>query len=284
MQLSVSFRDLALDAGRVFDNGDNRLLIAHPDVSMFEQVCKWLNAQPSSPYTGLPHYVLGIGAAALCLRWGTYLAVLLDNHKPIDPHRKDPAASMISEGEMMRINIEASANLEHVLRLLHEDELTCYHLLERAYTYLPMPQRRVKRNLSVVTQLIGSALMFNAQPSLFKSTPELIERLVAHPYRVLANYIMLWAYRNGNGEVEEVHAGRFVGYSLAHRRVTLAQERGILRGAASRFGAVFTGPYLWDSDLPGLDPWPQNVTGLSAGYPSGWTLDQSSVEIEITTR
>lgn len=68
MQLSVSVSDLTLDAGRVFDNGDNRLRIAPPDRPMFEQIREWLYAQPSPPYAGFPHYVLGIGAAALCLR------------------------------------------------------------------------------------------------------------------------------------------------------------------------------------------------------------------------
>jgi hypothetical protein len=39
--------------------------------------------------------MIGIGATALCLRWGTYLAVLLDEHKPIDPGAGSPATSMI---------------------------------------------------------------------------------------------------------------------------------------------------------------------------------------------
>lgn len=50
-------------------------------------------------------------AAAVILRWGSYLAVLLDHDKPIWPEVHSPRTSRISDEEMARINIEASAAL-----------------------------------------------------------------------------------------------------------------------------------------------------------------------------
>jgi hypothetical protein len=65
--------------------------------------------------------MIGIGATALCLRWGTYLAVLLDEHKPLDPRIGSVEISMISDSEMKRINLEFSANLARLIRMLHEE-------------------------------------------------------------------------------------------------------------------------------------------------------------------
>jgi hypothetical protein len=86
--------------------------------------------------------MIGIGATALCLRWGTWLAVLLDEFKPVDPRAADAEISMISDSEMKRINLEFCANLTRLLRLLHEDRDSCKHLLWLASDHLAMPQVR----------------------------------------------------------------------------------------------------------------------------------------------
>ena len=60
----------------------------------------------------------GVAAAALCLRWGPYLTVLLDKEKPICPSAQDASTSRIADEEMARINIEASAAVaEWIIRL-----------------------------------------------------------------------------------------------------------------------------------------------------------------------
>jgi hypothetical protein len=144
MNLDVDMSEsLTLRAGLV-SKGNDRLLIIPPDQSMFDQLYAWLHQRPV-PTVGFNYWVLGIGATALCLRWGTYLAVLMDCTKPIDPRAREPLTSMISEQEMKRINIEASSNLARLLRMWYEDEDKCFDTLRRAYEWLPMPQRRVKR-------------------------------------------------------------------------------------------------------------------------------------------
>ena len=50
-----------------------------------------------------------MAAAAVVLRWGSYLAVLLDREKPVWSEALSPSTSCISDEEMARINIEASA-------------------------------------------------------------------------------------------------------------------------------------------------------------------------------
>lgn len=53
----------------------------------------------------------GAAAAAVVLRWGSYLAVLRDRDKPIWPAVHSEGISRLSDREMARINIEASAAL-----------------------------------------------------------------------------------------------------------------------------------------------------------------------------
>jgi hypothetical protein len=158
-----------------------------------------------APWLGPPNRLLGVGATALCVRWGSYLAVLMDINKPIDPRTKHPHISKIGNNEMMRINIEISANLEHLLHFLQSDEHECYRLLERAYAYLPMPQRWVKHDFQLAAVILAIAKFFNEHPERLNFDPAYTDRLLTHPFRVVANLITLWAYRNG--EVENVHAG-----------------------------------------------------------------------------
>ena len=53
----------------------------------------------------------GVAATVLVLRWGSYLAVLLDRDKPLWSAVRSQGISRISDEEVARINIEASAAL-----------------------------------------------------------------------------------------------------------------------------------------------------------------------------
>ena len=155
LEISISMH-FALSAGTVVAEGNLRI-IHPPKQSIFDQLFAWLDQCPS-PTVGFNHWVFAIGATALCLRWGTYLAVLMDENKPIDPRAKHQTTSMISQDEMKRINIEASSNLANLLRLWHDNEASYFDLLRRAYEWLPMPQKRVDRNLESVESVLGFLL------------------------------------------------------------------------------------------------------------------------------
>ena len=112
---------------------------------------------------------------------------------------------------------------------------------------------------------------------------DLAMQLVAHPYRALGNFIILWAYRNG--EIENAHSGYATGYSLAHRRFTSTQERTIIREVANKLSGIITGPQLWQPESQSLGEWPNNVAALTGGppfyYPANWTFDQASPQFEL---
>jgi hypothetical protein len=280
--ISVACNTLCLNAGRAFDESDGRIQVMPPEQSMFNQIYNWLNAQPKPPYIGFFHYIHGIGAAALCVRWGTYLAVLMDHDKPIDSRAKDSSISMISDSEIMRINIEVSTNLEHLFQYLHADEFACLELLERAYAYLPMPHKRVKRDPRLAKVITASAAIHDTRTDIVQAD-NLAEQLVNHPYRALANFVALWAYRNG--EIENAHAGLYQGYSLTHRRFSSRQERTIMRETAGKLSGIITEPLLWQSEYQGIGQWPDNVAALAAGfpyyYPSNWTLDSECPQVNL---
>ncbi|MCI0578101.1 MAG: hypothetical protein L0332_17065 [Chloroflexi bacterium] len=249
-----------------------------PEPSLFDQLCAWLDQCPR-PTTGFNHWGLSIGATALCLRWGTYLAVLMDKAKPIDPRASHPATSMISDEEMRRINIEASSNLACLLRLRHQDENAFFDRLRHAYEWLPMPQRRVKRKWAPLQLILETLVGIHQAQDI--TLPESVQTAVSHPYRTLANTIIHFVYRNG--PIEDSHAGREPAYPLDRRRLTDGQARQLVRYTAERLSPFVSATPLWDGDLGDMPPWPARIAGLPAWrqYPHGWSLTESSSQIQL---
>jgi hypothetical protein len=90
---------------------------------LFHQVVAYLDAHSlwnQPPFPPAP-YQEALAAMAVCLRWGSYLAVLADRHKPLDPQVTDEAILHISGGEMGRIDVEASAALAEWIDLHRQD-------------------------------------------------------------------------------------------------------------------------------------------------------------------
>ena len=81
----------------------------------------------------------GVAATTLILRWGSYLAVLLDRDKPVWPEVRSASTSRISDEEMARINIEASSAPAEWIDLYRSDPggRPYTQLVERAIGYLP---------------------------------------------------------------------------------------------------------------------------------------------------
>ena len=274
LEIPVS-EHFVLSAGGVVAEGNLRIIYP-PEESLVDQLCAWLHQCPA-PTVGFNHWVFAIGATALCLRWGTYLAVLMDETKPIDPRTNRQTTSMISQDEMKRINIEASSNLAHLLQLWHEDEAAYFDLLRRAYEWLPMPQQRVKRTLGPLESLLGFLIGVQEMSSVNELTA------VPHPYRTVANTIINLVYRNG--PIEEIHAGRGHTFSLDHRRFTARQARSIIRHSAESLNPFVTDFPLWNNRLMRLPPWPKSVARLSSylWYPGVWSLTETSSEIQFRT-
>ncbi len=279
LELMVQVKDdLVLNAGKVTVESD-RYILTPPETSLFDQLWNWLAEHPRRDY-GIHNYALGIGATALCFRWGTYLSVLMDENKPIDPRAAEGNISMISNREMKRINIEASYNLAFLFEKMHSNENETLDFILRAYDWLPMPHKRIKpdwKNIRTIYAFLASYKNF-VDPFY----QERSEQAIKHPYRALANVLSVLAYRNG--DIENVHAGEGAAYPLTHRRFTFHQSRDILRGTAEHLSAALAAKPAWDSTLPNIsEPWPQRLAGLPyiTFYPWDWSLDQSSASVTL---
>lgn len=170
---------------------------------------------------------------------------------------------MISDSEMKRINLEFSANLARLIRMLHEDERACRGLLDLACEYLAIPRLRPARCDELLDALLGlTSLRFRnlAGPDLRWRMERIQPVVIRHPYRVLANSMVLAAYRNG--PVEDLHAGLCSGYSLNHRRATNRQIDEVMRFTSERLAAVLASFRPWERGAGSVFPWPENLAGI----------------------
>jgi hypothetical protein len=290
--LTVRVNDrFVLDAGRcerVDGARGAEVLIRPPATTLFAQVLAYLHAQPDPPEQRSRGSDVdeGVAAAAAVLRWGTYLAVLLDGDKPTWPEVRSRGTSRIADAEMARIAIEATAALAEWIDLLRADETVHGQLAARAVEHLPMPTRMAQpRRPRAPLQALADATV--AETLLQETAPPRREQARAaverHPTRVLANAIVNIAWRNG--PIEDLHAGAFRGYPLDHRRMSLAEERRVLdfagRGldvgmAVCRRLTEETAGRSWSEQIL-----PFGLAEMLLITPSGWSLSEESREIRL---
>jgi len=291
-QLRVRVNDeLVLDAGTCEEvsatHGPERLL-RPPQITLFHQVLAYLQAKPDPPTrpSGSMAGREGVAAAALALRWGSYLAVLLDRAKPLSADVRAASTSRISDEEMARINIEASAALADWIDLYHTARggRLYEQLVDRAVAYLPMPKKTAK--------LTGSAFAALADPAMAARVVQAADaerraRVEAdaerYPSRLLANALVNVAWRNG--PVEDIHAGRMPDYPLAQRRVTPAEERGLMRFASDGMALGMTVCLQLALERPRRS-WREQVLPFGLAEilgitPSRWTLTEASREVRL---
>lgn len=140
-------KDLVLDARTceaVSGPDGPGLLLRPPRTTLFHHVLAYLREKPDpvEKMRGSTSDREGIAAAAATLRWGSYLAVLLDSAKPVWSEVKSPATSRISDQEMARINIEVSAAVAEWVDLCRADrnQRLYLKLVDRAVSYLPIDE------------------------------------------------------------------------------------------------------------------------------------------------
>jgi hypothetical protein len=142
-KLSVVVQDdLIVDAGRIEEDSD-QVIILPPERPMMDQLIDYLDARPlpvSARYTKITY--LSIGFAALCVRWGSYLATLLDERSDFHPDLSQgegsqlESISLVSDSEMRRLNIEISHNIARLVQVYRERALVgrCRTRMCRAIT------------------------------------------------------------------------------------------------------------------------------------------------------
>lgn len=277
--------ELTLDAGHV---GTDQI-IRPPARPMFRQVLDYLMMKPDP--TKLPSGTgigrEGVAAAAVCIRWGTYFSVLADRDKPVWSEVASQKTSRICDDEMARINIEASAALAQWVDLFNVDGQLYDRLVHRAISYLPMPKKtsRPERGLPF------GAL---AQPEIAKQLVEATgaERLAVArvdtdhcPSRVFANALVNVAWRNG--PVENIHAGRTVTCPMDRRRVTVTEERLLMRVATNRMALGMDVCFMLRCERQRHErSWaeqvlPYRLASMLLVTPTGWTLTDSSCDVRL---
>jgi hypothetical protein len=284
--------ELVLDAGtceEVFGPDGTKRLIRPPDTTLFHQVLAYLVAKPDPAVRprGSAAGREGLAAAAVVLRWGSYLAVLLDRSKPVWPAATlRDRTSRISDSEMARINIEASAALADWVDLYRaEDGGGLYtQMVNRAVAYLPMackaPKLRAGPFAVLADPETGGRLVAASDPTRVARARVDAE---CHPGRVFANALVNVAWRNG--PVENIHAGRARGYPLDQRRVTPAEEGELMRFASEGMAMGMTVCLQLATERPGR-PWAEQVLPFGLAHmwlvtPSGWTLSETSRDLRL---
>lgn len=277
--------ELTLDAGWWEQtNGESRQRIVHPPApTMFEQVLAYLERVADAPpdrYDGLSIGREAVAATAVCLRWGSYLAVLLDHSKPICPCVQDPDHSRIADSEMARINIEASAALEQWIELMRSD-YSRYQALVLASQRLPMPQKTVTRDREFAHLFVLSTPGITAFMDL-PTGGEAYDRVMARPTRTLANALINASWRNG--PVEDIHAGLWGDYPLLQRRVTPKEEQTLMRTTASRLAQGLFGISPGNPD--DSRPWVERVLPFAFAHqisvtPSAWSLEEKTRQVHL---
>jgi hypothetical protein len=194
--------------------------ISSPRITMYQQSLSYLEeatrGQKVPPKSQVHFGEVAIAAVAVCIRWGSYFAVLADHGLPQWAAANDPEVSCISDGEMARINIEASAALSEWINLMRADQQHFRKLVKAAVQLLPFPIAKLDgatyyhrfRAFSAINSADGRCSLMEAFARDFGS--EWLERekvrTLTNPTRALANGILNDHWRNGTG-IDDVHAG-----------------------------------------------------------------------------
>jgi hypothetical protein len=177
---------------------------------------------------------VAMATVAVCIRWGSYFAVLNNAELPLWSASK--TASCIADSEMARLNIEMSAALTHWISLINSDNNLFRTLVKTALQRLPFPsvtidprtshrafrlstcfnvQQEREGLLSSMKQLLGEDFVERKRQSVLHNP---------HALRALANGLLLEFWRNG--PLEDIHGGTlFVRQPLRHISRPLTQRR-----------------------------------------------------------
>ena len=271
-------------------------LVSPPQTTMYRQVLSYLEVvmgdQKVPPKSKLHFGEVAIATVAVCLRWGSYFAALVNRDLPQWAAAYDPQISCIGDGEMARINIEASASLSDWIDLLRADQQHFHRLLKTAVRLLPFPIARLDgstyyhryRALAAFNSADGRRSLMEAFGRDFG--PEWLERqrarVLVHPTRVLANGILNEHWRNGSG-VEDVHAGAIAPpRPLLQCRLTRAQEALLMQETAELFVPTMRALFAVVSK-PSEETWPEQALPYALAFrsPADWSLEEQTREIVL---
>jgi hypothetical protein len=271
-------------------------LVSPPHTTMYRQVLSFLEETTRNekvpPKSQLHFGEVAIATVALCIRWGSYFAVLTNRDLPQWTAALDPAVSCIGDGEMARINIEASAALSDWLDLMRADQPRFRKLVKAAVQLLPFPIAQLDgstyynrfRALVAINSAHVRCYLLEDFARDFGS--QWLERekahIIANPTRALANGILNEHWRNGSG-IEDVHAGGIAPpRPLLQCRLTRVQETRLLQETAELFVPTMRALYYVGS-LTSEENWSEQALPYAIAFkpPTDWSLDEQSREITL---
>ena len=207
--------------------------------------------------------------------------MLADADRPFAENIDDKEASQISDDEMARMNIEISAGLQWWFNLQVDDGKRYWDLVERAMKYLPLGPKSIARlpDGPVLRSCGRRSMASVVEPDdVGAHTNKRLEELKTDARkraRAVSNTITNVAWRSG--PIEHIHAGTSQGYALDHRRISLRDERAIIRKAQ---GGIYDGLQAMQVlDFDGQ--WPPSLERtlpflVPEFYPSGWSHEVKS--------
>ena len=299
--LTINVNDqLTIDAGSwqacVEEDQTPYRLISPPQITMYRQVLSYLEEtakdMKAPPKSQLHFGEVAIATVAVCLRWGSYFAVLAKRDLPQWTAAYDPEVSCIGDGEMARINIEASAALAGWIDLMRADQQHFRKLVRAAVQLLPFPIAQLDgstyynrfRAFSAINSVTGRRYLMGAFARDFGS--EWVERekarILVNPTRALANGVLNEHWRNGSG-IEDIHAGGIAPpRPLMQCRLTKAQETRLLQETAELFVPTLRALYHVVSK-PSEETWPEQALPYAIAFkpPADWSLEEQTREIAL---
>src|SRR5256884_6630879 len=260
--LTITVNDrLTTDAGSwqecVKEDQPPYRLISSPQTTMYRQVLSYLEEaikDMKAPAKSRLHFgEVAIATVAVCLRWGSYFAVLANHDLPQWAAAFDPEVSCIGDGEMARISIEAAAAVSDWIDLMQADQQRFRKLVKAAVQLLPFPIAHLDgstyysrfRALGAINSANGRRYLMEAFARDFGARWLEREkaRVLVHPTRALANGILNEHWRNGSG-IEDIHAGTVAPpQPLTQSRLTRVQETLLMQETAELVVPTMRAPY-----------------------------------------
>src|SRR2546426_7695852 len=298
---------LLLDAGTLEETSDpeNRRfrIITPAPQTIYRQVIDYLTdvtkQEKVPPQTAVDFQEVTSATLAVCLRWGSYFAVLADK----EVHEWTPLFQEevpgIRDTEMARMNIEISSAFCQWLTLIHTDPKRFRKLVKAALKFLPpLPQiifdkQSYQKELWLRTFFNSKAGRAEFMESLQNKVGEDFivrkkEEITPHLMRILANGVINETYRYG--PIENIHAGSYLPDSSVPSRISPCAEQEVLTTTAQRLLPTVHALYRIITKKTGetleekIIPYVFRFILTNLIFPSDWSLTEETRGIKLLVR
>jgi hypothetical protein len=257
---------LEIDAGTIIQHDeDQSFRIEPPPVLMFDQLLSLFEGKSGRVDSNQQDERTTLMGIAALIMHGSYFCILVPQGLSLHPKARQ-GYSMITDGEMKRLNIEMSAVIARLIQLRYQHKEEFFSLIWAATRLFPY-----KLNHSIRPSRPGGILNAYTQiPLEEKNTTNITYERAC---RIAANVLVYEGIRNS--KLEDIHSGKFTPLDFNHRRMTVRQEQGLFNRIAEQVGQFFLDPILpgWPKSIAGLD----RLTGY---YPIGWSLTKNTALVE----